>query len=176
MASAYNSRWKTLFYEDVNGQFVERKSFDSLRNDNTRKAISGNTAVESYHSSTQQVRVYQLQNGTWTQTQTFTGNDTVAGDSFGESVDIEGDLIIVGAYDDDDLGQTRGRAYLFKRGEDGQFSQLRKLNAPDGVANDGFGRHVGISGQSAVVYQSGGGGVLHLFNGLETPEGSLTLY
>ena len=60
MASATNNGNKTLFYEDVNGQFVERKSFGSLRNNNTQ-AMSGTTAVESDPNSAQRVRVYQLQ-------------------------------------------------------------------------------------------------------------------
>ena len=93
-------------------------------------------------------------------------------------MDIEGDLIIVGAPYDDDLGAESGSAYLFKRGEDGQFAQLRKLNAPDGVVTDRFSGYeqVAISGQSAVVFQPNNGHVLHFFNGLETPEGKLPLY
>jgi hypothetical protein len=166
-----SNTYKTIFFEDVNGQFVERKVFNALSSA-SRLAMSGNIAVESYQSTTQQARVYQLQNGEWTQTQTLTANDGANGDNFGGSVDVSGDLIIVGARYDDDAGSNSGSAYVFKRGNDGQFSQIRKLTAPDGAQNDYFGRHVGISGQSAAVFRDGNGYALDFFNGLETPEGS----
>ena len=147
---------RTLFYDDVNGQFVERQSFQTHGNISP-KAISGDIAVEANFGS-QNVRVYQLQEGVWNITQTFTSDELDAGDGFGETVDIDGDSIIVGAYGDDDLGEDAGAAYVFKRGMDGQFNQNRKLTSPTGGPNQNFGGYfaIGISGQTALVFQPNG--------------------
>ena len=39
-------------------------------------------------------------------------------DNFGYSVSISGDLVVVGAYGDDDNGSESGSAYLFHQAED----------------------------------------------------------
>jgi hypothetical protein len=77
-------------------------------------------------------------------------SDGVAGAQFGSSVSIIGDLAIVGAFGDDDMGYHSGSAYIFKR--DGtSWSQEAKIVASDGDVFDVFGCSVSISGDSAIV-------------------------
>ncbi|MEA2021888.1 MAG: FG-GAP repeat protein, partial [Candidatus Caldatribacteriota bacterium] len=73
--------------------------------------------------------------------------DAVAGDLFGGSVAISGDKIVVGSYGDDDNGSDSGSAYIFNT--DGSY--VTKITAPDGEADDNFGRSVSISGDKIVV-------------------------
>lgn len=69
------------------------------------------------------------------------------GDHFGKSVDIDGDIAVVGAYSArDDYGSNFGTAYVFERdhlGPDnwGQFKMIMAFSA--GASGDNFGWSVG---------------------------------
>jgi hypothetical protein len=90
-------------------------------------------------------------NGTsWIQQAKLLASDGEAGDRFGRSVSISGDLAIAGAYGDDDNGYWSGSAYIFKWNGTSWIQQA-KLLASDGAAYDEFGISVSISGDLAVV-------------------------
>lgn len=74
--------------------------------------------------------------------------DPGALDVFGFSVAISGNSALVGAYQNDDFGSNSGAAYLFDV-TTGQ--QIRKLTAADGAANDWFGFHVALDGNTAII-------------------------
>ena len=80
----------------------------------------------------------------------LTASDGAASDRFGISVAISGDHAIVGAYLDSDNGEASGSAYVFRRSGD-NWTEVAKLTASDGAANDFFGYSVGISGDHAIV-------------------------
>ena len=70
------------------------------------------------------------------------GSDTTAGDDFGWCVAIDGDVAVVGAYNDDNKnGSNAGCAYIFRYGEKG-WSEEAKLLASDGEGGDVFGQGV----------------------------------
>ena len=75
-------------------------------------------------------------------------DDGAAEDEFGRSVAISGATAIVGAFGDDDNGDTSGSAYLF---DTTTGRQIFKLLANDGAFNDRFGFSVAISGATAIV-------------------------
>jgi len=79
--------------------------------------------------------------------------DLAAGDQFGSSVAISGDIIAAGSRLDDDLGSESGSVYIFTRVASGtnNWVQTKKLTAFDGAANDHFGYAVGVSGENVVV-------------------------
>ena len=91
----------------------------------------------------------------WNQVEKLVASDGGYQDFFGTSVSISGDYAVVGAPYDDDNGSNSGSAYIFHRIETlpGTFiwSQVAKLVAPDGSADDFFGTSVSISGDDAVV-------------------------
>ena len=73
-------------------------------------------------------------------------------DHFGNSVDVSGDYAIVGAWEDDDGGNTSGSAYIFMRDPGtGNWNQTAKLVASDGAVNDRFGCSVDMHGDYAIV-------------------------
>jgi FG-GAP repeat protein/glucodextranase-like protein len=90
--------------------------------------------------------IFKREGTTWTQQAKLTANDAVAYDYFGHSVSISSDYIIVGAYGNDDGGESSGAAYIFNR--DGEQT---KITAGDAQANDYFGWSVDISGNHAIV-------------------------
>ncbi len=84
----------------------------------------------------------------WSETK-LTVLDAAPGDYFGVSVSISENLAVVGAYWDDDNGSKSGSAYIFD-GTAG-WSELKKLVASDGEANDNFGIAVAISGDTVLI-------------------------
>jgi len=76
-------------------------------------------------------------------------SDGAANDNFGYSVDINGNLAVIGALlGNNDNGTETGAAYVFDV-TTGQ--QLFKLLASDGVANDWFGNSVALDNNLAVI-------------------------
>jgi len=124
--------------------------------------ISGNTVVVtsfsspslSYHGA---AYVFVKPSSGWqnmTQTAELTSSDGAANDFFGDAVGISGNTVVVGA-----LGATigsnagQGAAYVFVEPSGGwvNMTETAKLTASDGMANDGFGESVAISGNAIVV-------------------------
>jgi hypothetical protein len=100
----------------------------------------------------------------------LTASDRAAGDSFGWSVAVSGDVVVVGAIGANNL---QGAAYVFVKPEaswatTSAFSA--KLTASDGAANDRFGRSVAVSGDVVVV------GAIYDDIGANTDQGSAYVF
>ncbi len=80
----------------------------------------------------------------------LSASDGATGDEFGGSVAISGNTIVVGAVLAD---SNLGAAYVFTEPSSGwgDMTQVAELTASDGVAGDGFGDAVSISGNTIVV-------------------------
>ncbi len=89
----------------------------------------------------------------WQQVAKLSASDGAVSDNFGYDVDIDGNMIIVGAWQDDDFGDRTGSAYIFERSKGGwnNMNETAKLLASDATMLDEFGRAVAISGEVAVV-------------------------
>ncbi len=97
----------------------------------------------------------------WSQQQRLTASDRYFTDRFGNSIDIEGDKIVVGA-SLANIGAVldQGAAYVFSRTA-GVWTEQKKLFAPDGETSDQFGHSVAISGQDVIagaLFESSTGG------------------
>ena len=90
----------------------------------------------------------------WTQQAKLVSADPDSGDFFGLSVGISGDFIIVGAFGDDEAGDSTGAAYIFQR-TGTTWSQTAKLTASDASVDDRFGWAVTIDGDFAAVGSHG---------------------
>jgi len=94
--------------------------------------------------------VFERVGGVWSQTTKLLASDGAAGDSFGYSVAVSGETVLVGVMNDDDRGENSGSAYVFEK-VGGVWTQTAKLLASDGAAEDWFGYSVAISGETAFV-------------------------
>jgi hypothetical protein len=106
--------------------------------------------------------VFVRSGGVWSQQAYLKASNTAAGDSFGGSVAIAGDTVVVGAPgegsnatgvngDQSNKGAgDSGAAYVFVR-SGGVWSQQAYLKASNTDANDFFGESVAISGDTVVV-------------------------
>jgi FG-GAP repeat len=87
---------------------------------------------------------------TWPEEDKLAATDAAAGDEFGRSVSVSGNIAVVGAWLDDDAGIDSGSAYVFVRSGT-TWTEEDKLIATDGASGDEFGVSVSVSGDTAVV-------------------------
>jgi FG-GAP repeat/PEP-CTERM motif len=119
-------------------------------------SVSGATAIIGAHSTDDKgsyagsAYVFEKDGSGWSQVAELIADDGAASDYFGISVSISGDVAIVGSHADDDKGSYSGSAYIFER-DGSSWSQIAKLTADDGGANDYFATSVSISGNIAIV-------------------------
>lgn len=102
---------------------------------------------QDLHNSIRSGSVYVF-NTAGVQTAKLVPDDAQAGDTIGESIAIQGGVVIVGAIGDDDNGDSSGSAYLF---DAITGTQLHKLLPNDGATQDWFGQSVAIDSGVAVV-------------------------
>jgi hypothetical protein len=96
--------------------------------------------------------------GIWTQQAKLVAPDGSAEDRLGLSVAISQDRIVVGASDDNILGNAlQGSAYVFVKPTSSPWVFESKLTADDGEANDQFGESVDIFSNTIVVGSPVGG-------------------
>jgi|GEM_PF-5063058 len=102
------------------------------------------------------VTVFRWNGSLWVEEQTLSASGGVAFDGFGWSISMNGDVIVVGAKEDDvglpfPLGSlNQGTATVF-RWNGTTWDEEQTLVASAGVANDRFGCAVSVSGQTIVV-------------------------
>ena len=82
----------------------------------------------------------------------LTACDAAAGDEFGISVSISGDVAVIGARWDDDGGPVSGSAYVYRLNRaTGDWEEEAKLTASDAAPSDEFGRSVSICNEVVVI-------------------------
>ncbi len=127
-------------------------------------AISGDTVVvgayydDDLGNNSGSAYIYEKPNASWVdsnqESAKLLASDAAENDYFGRRVAISGDMVVVGAYYDDDLGSYSGSVYLFEKPTNGWVNsnqESAKLLASDGASGDFFGTSVAISGDTIVV-------------------------
>lgn len=119
-------------------------------------SISGNHAIvgaylsDDYGIDSGSAFIYYFDGNIWLNLAKLYAPDRKAGQRFGNSVSIENNRAVVGAYYDDANGSSSGAIYVF----DFYFGYWRltnKLLANDGSTNDFFGNSVSLSGNRILV-------------------------
>ncbi len=87
---------------------------------------------------------------TWSKAATLHASDAVSFATFGISVALSGDLLVVGAPGDQAHAFQAGAAYVFER-QGGNWIEISKLWASQWVEDGKFGQFVEISGSTIVV-------------------------
>jgi hypothetical protein len=150
-----------VFRHDGGGWTEEQKlvASDRAADDNfgASVAVSGNVAAagawgdRDNGDGSGSAYVFRYAGGTWSQEQKLTASDGAAGDFFGDSLALSGDVLVVGARLDNVASNTnQGSAYVFRFGGM-SWSQEDKLLASDGAADDELGASVALFGDAAVV-------------------------
>lgn len=121
-------------------------------------ALSGDTAVIGVIRDDDDVKgkdsgsayVFTRVGTYWRQQAKLTAKDGLEGDSFGWSIGVSGNVVVIGAPRDDDKGKNSGSVYIFTRTEN-TWTQQAKLTAGDGTEGDVFGISISISGDTILV-------------------------
>ena len=123
----------------------------------TSVAISGNTLAvgakqnDDVVSNSGSAYVFHGSSGEWQEQGKLTADDPVQSAQFGHSISIDGDGIVVGAWQDQAEGMFLvGSAYLYRR-EGDSWSQEAKLTASDAADFRWFGQAVAIAGDTVLV-------------------------
>jgi uncharacterized repeat protein (TIGR01451 family) len=107
-------------------------------------------------------------------------SDSTAGDIYGSAVAIDGNLLIIGAFGDDDNGTNSGSAYIYEFNGT-SWIETAKLLPSDGEPNDEFGKEVSINGNRVIIASPGdddnangaGSAYIYEFNGIVWSETKL---
>ncbi len=124
-------------------------------------AVDGDTLVvgardDKYGAESGVVYIFQRDLGDadgWSQVTKLMAEVSGGHPSFGTSVAINGDTVVVGAHRDWDNGSQSGSAYIFDRNQGGadHWGRVAKLLPSDGGTHDHFGTSVSISDDVVVV-------------------------
>ncbi len=128
-------------------------------------AVDGNTVVvgspgEDTFSGA--VYVFTKGNSGWDLDARLTAPGAANNDSFGRSVAVDGNSVVVGAWQDDDGGADSGSTFVFTKpnagwsawgglSETAKGNLTAKLTASDAAADDHFGWSVAVDGDNVVV-------------------------
>jgi len=86
--------------------------------------------------------------GSWEEAARLTASDAEDGDHFGRAIAVQGNTLWVGATVKD---SSVGAAYLFERGEGGEWSVVGRFQPEDLEPEEAFGRAAAIDGPFALV-------------------------
>ncbi len=114
-------------------------------------------AVPEFSRGAGYVYRYDPRAGQWRFEQQLIASDGEAGDKFGWSVAIDGDVALLGARDDDPNGESQaGSAYVFRYDpQTKQWNEEAKLTDADAHFNDAFGFSVSIRENVALIGEPG---------------------
>ncbi|MBN3036643.1 MAG: hypothetical protein JW861_13735 [Bacteroidales bacterium] len=95
---------------------------------------------------------FERQAGTWICLQKFKGLDTQQGDGFGEGLDVDDGVLLVGAFFDD-VGSTSniGTVYAYTQDAAKQWVEVAMFRPTSALAEDYFGSRVCIDDGLAVI-------------------------
>lgn len=121
-------------------------------------AVDGNTILVGADLNDEKaenagaVYVFSFNGSQWSQQAKLMASDGAKTDIFGVRVALHGDTALISARRDDieGVGVDAGSAYIFERSNN-TWEQTQKLIAPDGNADDRFGRGVALSNDTAII-------------------------
>lgn len=159
-----------IFVKISEAWFQQRKFFASDAGVGDRfgfsVALDGNTVLVGApqdNLSAGSAYIFRLVGTVWTQIAKLVPDDAEANAKFGQSVALEGEMAVVGAWSDDGF---RGAAYIFRE-QNGVWQEWKKLTGSDTQPNQQalFGGSVSIEEGTVVVgaRSAPGGGGAYVF-------------
>lgn len=113
--------------------------------------VGARTADDGMGAAVGSAYVFRLIDDEWTEEAEIFADDGEDGDSFGRSVSISDDVIVVGAPRDNDGGVKSGSAYVFRYNGVDTWVQEDKIVASDPTAGDFYGTAVAVDGDVIAV-------------------------
>jgi hypothetical protein len=124
--------------------------------------------------NTGEVYVYHRMQGgadNWGEVQRLTGSSPAENGFYGYSVDVWGDIIVVGAWRENGGANASGAAYVYHRMQGGvdNWGEVQRLVSSNPETEGGFGWSTAVWGEMIVVgaQGEGSGGAAYIFNRLQ---------
>ncbi len=90
-------------------------------------------------------------NGSWVQTAELVSSDVANSDTFGRNLDMSGNIAVIASRGADVHGINTGAAYIFRRENDGSWTEVQKIFPSVGNTRDWFGFSVAVDGTNTVI-------------------------
>ncbi len=122
-------------------------------------SLFGDRAMVSATSSdtnTGAVYVFDLVNDQWSQSSRITLNEDGFSSSFGSSIDLQNNRVIIGDFSDNELAENSGAAYIYEL-VDGNWTKVIKLKPSNPSIGGNFGSSVSLSGDRVLIGANGNG-------------------
>ena len=116
-------------------------------------ALVGSLWDDDLGSDSGAAYIYRFNGSAWVEEQKLTASDGGPGDYFGGAISLSGDVVAVGALNQDGVGINSGSAYVY-RFDGTSWVEEAVLVAFDGEAGDKFGSSVLVSGDHLMVTAS----------------------
>lgn len=94
--------------------------------------------------------VFERPGSEWVQVQKLVPCGLVMNDRFGSAVAAEGDRVVIGAPQEEFLGNAPGAAHVFRRG-DSNWQWVADLTPSSGEPMDQFGQSIALEGDTVIV-------------------------
>jgi len=119
--------------------------------DNTILVSATRNSLIGYQTGA--VFVFEFNGEYWEETQVLAPSDLIANEHFGIALDLNGNNLVVGAYDDDN-GNASGSVRVYEK-VSGTWQLSTKIISSDGSSGDRFGSSVAISEDGIIVVGAG---------------------
>ncbi|MEM6348119.1 MAG: T9SS type A sorting domain-containing protein [Bacteroidota bacterium] len=141
-----------------NGSF--NGGFGSSLSINGNQILIGASLENGNANFTGAAYIFEFDGSSWTEVARLVASDGATSDYFGRSVSLNGNVALVGAIKDGESGLV----YVFEF-DGSSWTEVNKLTASDGTADDGFGFSISLENDLAVVGApaAGFGGAAYLF-------------
>jgi hypothetical protein len=119
-------------------------------------ALDGDTLIVGARSDDEAANdagaayVFVRSGGTWTEQDKLLASDAASLDHFGSSVDVKGDVAVIGAPDRNGVSSDNGAVYVFRRSA-GVWSEEQQLTSPSPIINGNLGETVAIDGTTFIT-------------------------
>lgn len=151
----------------------------SWRDDGSVPGINVSAADASPNFDAGAAYIYKRTGSTWSQEAYIKASNLATGDSFGYSVGLSGDTLVVGAKDQDITGSNAGAGYIYTRSGT-TWSEQKIFYSNNLQATDTFGYAVGISNDTIAIsstFEDGSGvGVNPTSNEGATDSGAVYVF
>jgi hypothetical protein len=142
-----------IFVRQRDGTWIQQAKlqFPSEKRIGWSVSLAGNTAlIGTAHPFRGAYVFVRQQDGTWTQQAELQPPADDTDSSFGNHVDLSGDIALIGS-EKNFLPDMAGAAYVFARQQDGTWKLQAKLQPPPEDSHYGFGHFVSLSGNTALI-------------------------
>ncbi|SMC32476.1 T9SS type A sorting domain-containing protein [Moheibacter sediminis] len=117
-------------------------------------SISGNTLIagaSGEDNGAGSAYIFQKIDGNWEFAQRITASDPQTNTYFGNSVSIDGNQLVVGAYAEGSVGGNIAAAYIFEKNDADEWVEIQKIPSPVSAENTYFGWMCKMEGNQMLI-------------------------